>query len=180
MKRLLIVASCLFVFVVAVAIAVSQVNFHKLRYREVNMQLPENIKNMVVSDTRGLDAIEIANYCNKLTCSLFSYSTSVCITPDLKDSKGHCVTYSTVCKELCNLAYEANDIDATAKVVVGQIKLSNINLHNVITAILPDKYDRFCKDHDVVEIIHQDNSLLIDPSLTDVLWFGVTYNTTSK
>lgn len=180
MKRLLIGAFCLFVLVLSVAIAIAQVNFNKLRDRDVSMKLPESIKNMVVSDTKDMDAIEIADYCNRLTSSLFAYSTSVCITPDLKESKGHCVTYSTVCKELCNLAYMANGIDATAKVVVGQIKLADINLHNLITALLPSKYDRFCIDHDVVEIIYQEKSLLIDPSLTDILNFNVSYDAKSN
>ena len=122
MKRLLTGAFCLFVLVMGVA--VTQVNFNKLRDRDVNMELSENIKHMVVANTMNMNAIEIAHYCNRLTCSFFTYSTSVCVTPELKDSKGHCVTYSTVCKELCNLAYKAHNIDATAKVVVGESAVS--------------------------------------------------------
>ena len=176
MKRVLIFAFC---FSSCVNVN-AQISFSKLKDRNTNMKLPESIKNMVVSNTKGMDAVEIADYCNNLTCDLLSYSTNVYVTPNLNKSKGHCVTYSTVCKELCNTAYKANNVNALAKVVVGQIKISNINIHEVITSLLPAEYERFFINHDIVEIIYDNKSLLIDPSLTDICNFKVTYNTTSE
>ena len=154
--------------------------FEVISNRDINIELPEKVLSKVIYDTKNMDVIEIANYCTNLVCEYFSYSTNVHITSDLKNSKGHCVTYSLFVKELCNAVYNFNNINAKATIVVGNFKCNNLNVNQILTNLVPSKYSRFFVNHDVVKVTFEDKSLLIDPSLTDILNFKGIYDTTSE
>lgn len=159
-----------------------QLEFNKVFVRETNLVLPKCVVNKVISDTQGMTYAEIAQYCCKYTNNLLTYSLTPSLTEDLTKSQGHCVTYSTICKEMCNVAYKAHNISAKAYVSVGQIKINDVNVHNILKTILPTQYHRFISNHDIVEIVHNNNVLLIDPSLTDLMNINIKYtlNTTSE
>jgi hypothetical protein len=159
-----------------------QLEFNKLFIRETNLVLPECVVNKVISDTKGMTYAEIAQYCCEYTNNLLTYSLTPNLTENLSNSQGHCVTYSVICKEMCNIVYRTHNIPAKAYVSVGQIKMNDVNIHNIIKTILPKQYHRFVINHDIVEIVCDNNVLLIDPSLTDLMNVNIKYtlNTTSE
>lgn len=155
-------------------------DFYKDFTRDVSITLPECIVNKVISDTENMTYDEIAEYCCNLTNSLVDYSLTVKLTDTLENSQGHCVTYSTICKEMCNIAYKTHNISAKAYVSVGHIKCVGIDLHSLFKAITPTKYHRFFINHDVVEVVYNGQSRLYDPSLTDITKQQITYNLMTK
>jgi hypothetical protein len=83
---------------------------------------------------------------------------------------------------MCNIAYKTHNIQAKAYVSVGQIKINDVNIHNIFKTMLPKQYHRFIINHDIVEIVYNNSVLLIDPSLTDLMNVNIKYtlNTTSE
>jgi hypothetical protein len=145
-------------------------SFTKLYDRNgTRVQIPKEIQQKVMYETRGKNAIEIAQYCSRLTCDLleFSFDQDKLWQNDI--SKAHCVTYSRVCSALCNLAFQSNNVDASTKVVVGHLHYWGVNLHPIALKILPAKYHRYLKDHDVVELNYNNKTIYLDPTLHDLM-----------
>ena len=167
MNTLLICVLCIFTN--------TSIVFNKLYDRNADIQIPTEIVDIVKCNTKNMDFVSITNYCNTLTCELLAFDTKENITLNLYNSRGHCITYSKICTELCNIAYEANNINASAKIVVGYFTFLNLNINELVTKILPKKYKGFFINHDVVEITYENKTLLIDPSFRDVFKIPIKY-----
>ena len=137
------------------------------------VQIPKEIRQKVIAETRGKNAIQIAQYCSRQTCDLLEFSFDQDKLWQKEVSKAHCVTYSRVCSELCNLAFLSNNVNASTKVVVGHLHYGGINLHPIALNILPAKYHRYFKDHDVVELNYNNKTIYIDPTLHDLIGSAV-------
>jgi hypothetical protein len=54
-------------------------------------------------------------------------------------------------------------------VVVGHLHYWGVNLHPIALKILPAKYHRYLKDHDVVELNYNNKTIYLDPTLHDLM-----------
>ena len=154
---------------VGIVILITDFKFHKQKIRtKTELMIPDEIKNSVIDNTKDLNAFEIAEYCSNVTCSLLKYSINQDKLFAKTPSKAHCVTYARVCSELCNIAYKAHDLDGYAENVCGYYTYFNVNLHKVLIALFPKKYQRYLKDHDVVELNIANKKYYIDPTMHDL------------
>ena len=153
----------------------TKVTFNKQYDRNKSIPIPINIQNKVCNETLNMNFEEILDYCLDLTCEMLVYNSKENLTDSLYNSKGHCVTYSTIYKELCNIAFQINNIEASASVSVGYFTCLGININKCLMSVVSDKYANFVKNHDVVEISYNKQKILIDPSVADIFIISPKY-----
>ena len=151
--------------------------FHILRERQGRVVVPDSIKGLIIKNTHSQDIYKTALYCSKVTCDLLRFSIKQDVLFKNKVSKAHCVTYARLHATLCNIAYNAHDMDAIAIPVVGYAVLNFVNINKLCTALVPKEYERYFIDHDAVEIRCKSSGetlWIIDPTERDyMIWGGI-------
>lgn len=146
----------------------AQLTLVKQQDRNVHrIALTESLITEINAETFNLSDVEIINYAVNKTAQLLDYSFTENINLN-GISKAHCVTYSKLCATICNLAFINNNINSKAKCVVGYVYLGNINLCTLGANIFK-KYSRYFINHDFVEINGYNYTILVDPTLYDIL-----------
>lgn len=146
----------------------AQLTLVKEKDRNIHeMKLPAELIKEIKRESYNLSDVEIINYSVNKTSDLLEYSFEESL--DLQAvSKAHCVTYSKLCSTICNIAFEHNNINSSAKCVVGYVYLGKTNLCALGASIFK-KYSRYFINHDFVEINGYNYTILVDPTLYDVL-----------
>lgn len=125
-----------------------------------------SLKEKVTEETKGMDMEQIIDYSLSLTASKLRFA----VKNDIDNGKANCVGYARMCAAICNQALNVNDIEGSAKPVVGYIESNGINWCQVLKAIAPKtSYKNFVKDHDFVELTTGSKRYYFDPSIYDVL-----------
>ncbi len=165
-KRILLTISAL---IVVFIVAAEGLTLRKTSYRPFTpVSLSKEFKQEIKEATKGKSEDEIVRYCNDKTQKLLTFSTKCEPFDDRKVTKMHCVGYARVLATICNYAFSANGINATAKTVVGQVYLNGINL-NDYSKLLPTKLKNFTKDHDFVEVTLSNKKLIYVDSSLDII-----------
>lgn len=138
------------------------------------VNIPDSIKNELILNTKSLDEVEIINYCVDKTSDLLEYSFKEDVLFRNNISKAHCVTYAKVCSSLCNIAFQNNNINSTAKCVVGYVKGFGINLCNLGYKLFKNHSNYFI-NHDFVEIQGSNYIMYVDPCLKDLIKSDLKY-----
>ncbi len=176
-KTLLIIFVTVILLLLLIFIFPINREFHILREREGRVKVPHSISSMVIEDTKAMNIYEIGIYCSKVTCDLLRFSFKQDVLFKNKVSKAHCVTYARLHATLCNIAYNAHDMDAMAIPVVGYAVLNFVNINKLCTALVPKEYERYFIDHDAVEIRCKSSGetlWIIDPTERDyMIWGGI-------
>ncbi|MBD5356080.1 MAG: hypothetical protein HDR88_03625 [Bacteroides sp.] len=126
--------------------------------------LSQQLKNEIRENTANLNTYEIIKYCNDKTQKLLTFSTKCEPFDDRKVTKMHCVGYAQVYATICNYAFHVNNINGSAKPVVGSVKYNDVNL-NSYSKYLPKKWADFTKDHDFVEVKIGNSTYYVDAIL---------------
>ena len=164
LKKIAIIISITFLICFIIK---TQIRLVKLRDR------PEQLYsiNIDCSDIHLLSIEDIAEYSKKETADKLSFDRN----NDIVNSKANCVGYAQYAAALCNELFRCNNIDASAKPVVGCYYLRNINLHEVVVKILSNQQIiNFIKDHDYVEIVNSSGKVeySFDPSIYDLTYLN--------
>ena len=163
-KKIIITLVCLVIVGVGLWIRPSNFEFHKERERTDLVEIPDSIKAMVLKDAYSKSPISIARHCAKVTCGLLDFSFNQDVLFEKPVSKAHCVNYAKVCAALCNVVYDHYNIDAEAIQVVGRVTIDGVDIHKVLTSIVPKKHKHKFINHDMVEIRSDGKTLwFIDP-----------------
>lgn len=131
-----------------------------------SIELPKELQNEVVINTKGLTDLQIINYCVEKTSQILEYSKKESDLINLPTSKAHCVTYAKVCATLCNLAFTSNNIPNKAYCVVGYVEVYGINICNVLYKITNSAH---YINHDFVKVITPNNVIYVDPCSYDLI-----------
>lgn len=141
-------------------------SLQKLRYRIYSpVKLSMEFRQKIQNETKGMDEMDIVQYCYNKTQELLTFSTKCENFDDKKKTKMHCVGYARVFSTICNYALSTNGFKGFAKPVIGHVYLNGMNL-NDFSKLLPKKWKNFTKDHDFAEVTLTDGSrIYVDPSL---------------
>lgn len=157
--RILIIVFSTLLFVVSQA---KLVKSHDRVQQNVELNIEE-----IRMETQGYSVEDIIVYaCNKTADDLTFTRKN-----DLRNYKANCVGYAQYSSAIANVAFENNNYHVKAKPVVGCYHFMGINIHKILTTMLPDNsLKSFVKDHDYVEIIDADGEVVIsfDPSIYDL------------
>ena len=142
----------------------------KIRDRGYNpVSLSQEFKQKVKKETKGMNEREVVIYCNEKTQNLLTFSTKCEKFDDRRKTKMHCVGYAQVLATICNYAFATNGMKGRANPVVGHVYLNGMNL-NECSAMLPEKWKNFTKDHDFTEVRLSDGTTIyVDASLDIIL-----------
>lgn len=118
-------------------------------------------------DTKGLSAEEIRNYSVKKTAKILSFT----VKNNLPKGEANCIGYAQMCASISNYAFRANNINASAKPVVGYVLFCGVNLCNILKWCMPTKrWENFVKDHDFVEYHIDGQTIYCDASAYDLIY----------
>ena len=169
MRKVLFLVLCLVAFMLFVlSLFLFRLELVKQYDRPGNVKIPDSIKNELIINTANLSEVEIINHCVGVTVNLLEFSFKQDPLFKHSVSKAHCVTYAKVCSSLCNEAFQANNIEAKAKPVVGYVECFGINLCKWYSS-LNTKHKNYFKDHDFVEIQGSNYAIYVDPCLKDLI-----------
>ena len=95
---------------------------------QYQIDVPQDIKKCVATETIGLTGLQTVDYCVDLTAELLDFffvqdklfSKPVC--------KAHCVTYAQLCSTLCNIAFKSHGSNWSAKRVRGYVAAYGIKV----------------------------------------------------
>ena len=139
--------------------------------------LSTSIKEEIRMNTERKNIEEIIDYCVDFTASKLRFTTKAqVIDLDNSISKTHCVGYAKTCASICNYAFQANNVPATAKPVVGQVyfKYLPLNVCEVLSGIGrligSQSMINFTKNHDFVEINTNTKKIYVDACAYDYLY----------
>lgn len=156
-----VIALCI-VLISALALSAQSVSFQKIADRPQTVSILTNFqKQRIREETKGMTEKQIMDYSLKTTSKMLSFSKK----NNISKGKANCIGYAKLCSDICNYAFYENQIKASAKPVVGYIKILGFNVHPVVQKLTPESMKNFVKDHDFVEITP--NHTFIDPSLYD-------------
>ena len=161
-KKLIIIA------IIALILYVGTASFSLVKTGErstVNYPLSKELKERIVNETHELDEIDILNYSLKLTDELLEFDE----TNNIKDGKANCVGYAQLCASITNYGLKTNKLEGSSKPVVGYVTWAGMNMCTILSAIVPNEYKNFVKDHDFVEFNLKDKTIFYDPSIYDYL-----------
>lgn len=145
----------------------SSLSLVKDKDRPNNFSPSAELKAEIKAETAGMSAEDIRAYSIKKTASTLSFT----IGENLSKGEANCMGYAKVCASICNCAFKANGLKATAKPVVGYVMLYGINLCNVLKACMPTRrMENFVKDHDFVEFHIDGQTIFADACIYDILW----------
>ena len=163
-KKIIIAIVCLVIVGVGLWMSPSSFKFYKERERTGLVKIPDSIKAMVLKDIYSESPIAVARHCAKVTCKLLDFSFNQDVLFEKPVSKAHCVNYAKVCAALCNVVYDHYNIDAEAIPVVGRVTINGVDIHKVLTSIVPKEHRHKFINHDMVEIRSEGKTLwYIDP-----------------
>lgn len=169
MRKVLFLVLCLVAFMLFVlSLFLFRLELVKQYDRPGNVKIPDSIKSELIINTANLSEVEIINHCVDVTVNLLEFSFKQDPLFKHSVSKAHCVTYAKVCSSLCNEAFQANNIEAKAKPVVGYVECFGINLCKWYSS-LNTKHKNYFKDHDFVEIQGSNYTIYVDPCLKDLI-----------
>ena len=138
--------------------------FEKTGERTNSVEIPDSIKTIVLKDIYSLNPTSISRHCAKVTCDLLDFSFNQDVLFEKPVSKAHCVNYAKVCAALCNVVFDYHNIDAEAIPVVGRVTVHGIDIHEILTSIVPKEQEHNFINHDMVEIRSKGETLwFIDP-----------------
>lgn len=151
--------------------------FHKERERIAAVEIPDSIYDFARQYIRSTDAAGISRDCAKVTCKLLKFSFNQDVLFENRVSKAHCVTYARLCATLCNMFYKELGIDAEAIPVVGRVTVNGVDIHKVLTSIVPKEQEHNFINHDMVEIRSEGKTLwFIDPTEREFTGLERVYN----
>lgn len=140
----------------------------KSYYIESSYNIPKDIKNKIEIETKGMEEIEIARYCIKLTSQMLDFSE----TNNIDNKKANCVGYSKVCASLCNYAYNVNNMKIKVRHVRGKVLYYNLDVCNILKQVVPNKYKDFVKNHDFIELDIKSKYIYLDPTFYDIIGYN--------
>lgn len=140
----------------------------KSYYIESSYNIPEDIKNKIEIETKGMEEIEIAKYCIKLTSQMLDFSE----INNIDNKKANCVGYSKVCTSLCNYAYNVNNMKIKVRHVRGKVLYYNLDVCNILKQVVPNKYKNFVKNHDFIELDIKSKYIYLDPTFYDIIGYN--------
>ncbi len=111
-------------------------------------------------DAQFIAACTINDVAKKMT---FAYRNN------LPKMEGNCEGQAMLCSAVLNKAFEELGFkNCYAEPVIGQVYFYNINMHNILTKIVPKKYKNFVVNHCVVKVHYDDGEeRYYDPSIAD-------------
>lgn len=155
------------VLISALTLSAQSVSFQKIADRPQTVSILTNSqKQQINEETKGMTEKQIVNYSLKTTAQMLSFSKK----NNILKGKANCVGYAKLCSEICNYAFQKNQIKASAKPVIGYIRILGFNIHPIAQKLMPKNMKDFVKDHDFVEIMPK--HIHIDPILYD---YGIKY-----
>ena len=124
------------------------------------------LQSEIREDTQGMSAEEIRKYSVRKTTKILSFT----VKNNLSKGEANCVGYAQMCASISNYAFRANNVNASAKPVVGYVMLCGVNLCNVLKWCMPSKrWENFVKDHDFVEYHIEGQTIYCDASAYDLI-----------
>jgi hypothetical protein len=96
-------------------------------------QLPKELKERIVNETKGMDEMDIVNYGLRLTGKLLDFSEK----NDLQGGKANCVGYAQLCASITNYGLKTNKREDFCKPVVGYVTWGGMNLCTVLKKLFP-------------------------------------------
>lgn len=96
-------------------------------------QLPKELKERIVNETKGMDEMDIVNYGLRLTGKLLDFSEK----NDLQGGKANCVGYAQLCASITNYGLKTNKREGFCKPVVGYVTWGGMNLCTVLKKLFP-------------------------------------------
>jgi hypothetical protein len=178
-KRVVIAIVCL--SIVGLLVLSRSFEFHKEYERPGSVLLPDSIYAFARQYISSTNATGVSRECAKVTCKLLKFSFNQDVLFENKVSKAHCVTYARLCATLCNTFYKELGIDAEAIPVVGRVTVCGIDIHKILTSLLPKEQRHNFVNHDMVEIRSKGETIwFIDPVERE--FFGVerVYNVSGE
>jgi hypothetical protein len=125
--------------------------------------LSKQIKSKISDECKSSNPEDCLKYSLQLTSDLLSFTEK----NDIENGKANCVGYAILCSRICNYSFEMNKLKYHAKPVVGYVTLYGINICNILKSLAPQKWKKFVKDHDFVELELEDKTIFFDASLYD-------------
>ena len=164
LKRGCILLSILFV---VYFLFIHGLTLHKANNRQyATYSLTEEERELYAHIANISDETEIIRLCNELACKKLSFRRK----NNLNIGEANCIGYAQYTTTLLNSAFKYKRLTSTARAVVGQVHLYDINIHPLVVGIMPDNLKYFFKDHDFVEIRKENgDTIFIDTSLQDLL-----------
>lgn len=125
------------------------------------------LQSEIKEDTEGMCAEDIRIYSVKKTAKILSFT----VKNNLSKGEANCVGYAQMCASISNCAFRTNNINASAKPVVGYVMFYGVNLCNVLKWCMPSKrWENFVKDHDFVEYHIDGQTIYCDASAYDLIY----------
>lgn len=157
---------CAIIVLMGIYIVWSPFSLIKIGDRTNPYRLDKTLITEITSETRGMSAEDIRRYSIRKTARRLSFS----VTNNLPKHEANCVGYAQMCASISNYAFAKNNIQASAKPVVGYVTFYGINLCNVLKFFMPtQRWKNFVKDHDFVEYHIDGKIIYCDASTYDLL-----------
>ena len=169
-KRVVIAIACL--SIVGLLVLSRNFEFHKEFERPGTVLIPDSIYDFARQYISSSSATGVSRECAKVTCKLLTFSFDQDVLFDNKVSRAHCVTYARLCATLCNTFYKELGIDAEAIPVAGRVTVCGVDIHKILTFLVPKEQRHNFVNHDMVEIRSNGETVwFIDPSERE--FFGI-------
>jgi len=131
MKRSLLI---LVAIVLVIYVMLSAFSLVKTADRpNTSYQLPKELKERIVNETKGMDEMDIVNYSLRLTGKLLDFSEK----NNLQGGKANCVGYAQLCASITNYGLKTNKREGFCKPVVGYVTWGGMNLCTVLKKLFP-------------------------------------------
>lgn len=131
MKRSLLI---LVAIVLVIYVMLSAFSLVKTADRpNTSYQLPKELKERIVNETKGMDEMDIVNYSLRLTGKLLDFSEK----NNLQGGKANCVGYAQLCASITNYGLKTNKREGFCKPVVGYVTRGGMNLCTVLKKLFP-------------------------------------------
>lgn len=168
MKNKTLIISIISITLIMCIIDIIWFNLEKIDDRNIHkIDLPKKLIEEIKKESTNLHDSKIIDYSLEKTAKLLKFSFEENINLN-SISYAHCVTYSRVCATICNIAFEHNNINSTAKCVVGYINFGKLNICNILSKIFKKHSNNFI-NHDFVEINGNGYTIFVDPTLHDLI-----------
>lgn len=165
-KRRLLYTSLTIVAIFAICL-ILPLTLTKINDRPNPYHPDRTLQSEIKEDTKGMSAEDIRNYSVKKTAKILSFT----VKNNLPKGEANCVGYAQMCASISNYAFRANNINASAKPVVGYVLFCGVNLCNILKWCMPSKrWENFVKDHDFVEYHIDGQTIYCDASAYDLIY----------
>lgn len=152
---------CLILFAVFSPIRLIKQADRKSRY-----ELTPQEKEAIEHTARATSVDEAMNWSMEYVCKQLRFA----LKNDLPGGKANCIGYAQHYAAVFNYCCEVEHIPASARPVVGYVKIWGINICSALEQIMPSQQGKnFVKDHDFVEVRTPEYILYIDASINDLI-----------